>query len=102
MRVFLTMHKHKVTIATTLNDALRLCRADQYDLVVCDIGLPDGDAWELAQVARECGCPAIAVTGYGMPSDIAKAREVGFAEHLLKPFIVADLLAAIARVTAAG
>jgi len=94
----LVFHHHDVTPARTLKDAVRLCIKDKFDLVVCDIGLPDGDGWELARIARESGCPAIAVTGYGMASDVEKARSAGFAEHLLKPYLIDDLLSAITRV----
>ena len=93
----LAFHHHDVTPARTLKDAVRLCISGKFDLVICDIGLPDGDGWELGKVARECGCPAIAVSGYGMPDEVAKARSAGFAEHLLKPFMVDDLLSAITR-----
>src|SRR2546430_15423362 len=74
MRRLLAIHNHDITTATTLRDAVRLCINGKFDLVICDIGLPDGDGWELASVARKCGCPAIALSGYGMPGEVAKAR----------------------------
>jgi len=101
-RRILAIQNHEITTATTLSDAVRLCIKGKFDLVICDIGLPDGDGWELAKVARKCGCPAIAVTGYGMPSDIEKSKSAGFAEHLVKPFGIDDLSAAIARVVPEG
>ena len=47
-----------ITGASTLSDAVRLCINGKFDLVIADIGLPDGQGWELASVARTCGCPA--------------------------------------------
>ena len=90
-------HQHDVTSAATLADALRRCETSTFDLLICDIRLPDGDAWGLAKVARANGYPAIALTGCGLPTDVAKSASSGFAEHLLKPILFEELLAAISR-----
>jgi PAS domain S-box-containing protein len=57
-----------------------------FDVLVSDIGLPDGTGYELAERLRERGelC-AIALSGYGMEEDVRRSREAGFAEHLTKP-----------------
>jgi CheY-like chemotaxis protein len=89
---------YNVTAALTLADATTACREGKFDLLICDIGLPDGDGWGLAEMARTCGTKAIAFTGYGMPSDVEKARAAGFAAHLLKPVLLEDLRATIAAV----
>ena len=89
---------HEVTGAATHADAIRLCQAQHFDLVICDIGLPDGDGWDIAEVARECGSKAIALSGYGMPEDVAHARRSGFAAHLLKPITFERLRSAISGV----
>jgi len=98
MSRILARESHSVAGARTLEEAMRQCINGKFDLVLCDIGLPDGEGWEMATVARECGCSAIAMTGCGMADEVAKARDAGFADHLLKPFMVDDLLAAIARI----
>jgi CheY-like chemotaxis protein len=43
--------------------------------------------------------PGIAISGYGMDEDGRRSREAGFAEHLVKPIDVPQLIAAIRRVT---
>ncbi len=43
--------------------------------------------------------PGIAISGYGMDEDERRSREAGFAEHLVKPFSMPELIAAIRRVT---
>ncbi len=89
---------HAVSTATTVQDAVRTCGEGKFDLLLCDIGLPDGEGWDLAEVARKFGTKAIALTGYGMPSDVEKARTAGFAAHILKPVMLVDLRATIAAV----
>ena len=61
-------------------------RAGSHDIVLSDIGLPDGTGLDLVrQLKAERDIPAIALTGFGMDEDIAKCREAGFNAHLTKP-----------------
>ncbi len=84
---------HLVDVAGTLNDALRRCRAGNYDVALCDIGLPDGSGLELARTLKhECpGTRFVALTAHGMPGEVEQAVEAGFDAHLLKP-VTADTL----------
>ena len=51
-----------------------------------DLGLPDGTGTDLMRELREThGLRGIALSGYGMEEDIARAREAGFVSHLTKP-----------------
>jgi signal transduction histidine kinase len=61
--------------------------ADQpADLVICDIGLPDGTGWDVIRKLRGKGpVRAIAVSGYGMDHDLQRSREAGFSAHITKP-----------------
>lgn len=62
------------------------------DLLICDIGLPDGTGWDLLEKLRPHGpVRAIAVSGYGMEHDLKKSREAGFIEHLTKPINISNL-----------
>jgi len=85
IRRVLAKRGHEVTTASTLAEARHQCEVGGFDLVICDIGLPDGDGWELGKLAKKCGINAIALTGYGMKSDIAIGIESGFCAHLVKP-----------------
>ncbi len=68
------------------------------DLLICDIGLPDGTGWELLERLKTHGSVrAIAMSGYGMNSDVEKSREIGFAAHLTKPIDFQRLEALIAE-----
>jgi CheY-like chemotaxis protein len=78
--------EHSVTTATCVVDALQAADKDQFDLVISDLGLPDGTGLELmrSMLARR-PCKGIALTGYGRESDIDSSREAGFDAHLTKP-----------------
>ena len=94
---------HQVTSATTVATAAAAARQNGFDLIISDLGLPDGSGLDVMRQVRErYAGRAIALTGYGMESDIAASREAGFAEHLTKPVDMAALEAAIRRVGGTG
>jgi signal transduction histidine kinase len=68
-----------------------------FDLVISDIGLPDGGGCELLEELRAArpGLSGIALSGYGMHEDVTRSRLAGFAEHLTKPVGIDALDAAI-------
>jgi len=89
---------HRVTGASTVAAATAAARQDGFDLIISDLGLPDGSGLDvMRQLKAQYAGRAIALTGYGMDSDIAASREAGFAEHLTKPVDVQALESAIRR-----
>jgi two-component system CheB/CheR fusion protein len=91
---------HRVVTAGTVAEALAAVDRERPDLLVSDLGLPDGSGLDLVRelVARGDAIPAIALSGYGSPTDIRNSRAAGFAAHLVKPLDGAGpLSAAIAR-----
>jgi CheY-like chemotaxis protein len=96
----LTMAGHAVVTAPTIADAERLCASRAFDLLVCDLILPDGNAWDfLARLRETCDTPAIAISGYGMDVDVERSAAAGFAAHLTKPILFPRLVAAIEAAT---
>ncbi len=95
---------HEVETAGTIASALEVVEAGRFDLIVSDIGLPDGSGLELMRraVARRGAVPAIALTGYGMEEDIRRSREAGFTAHLTKPIDFAKLESMIRQVAPTG
>jgi len=69
------------------------------DVVVCDIGLPGMDGYEVARALRQSPAAAatflVAVTGYASDSDRERAYQAGFDAHLAKPAEAADILALV-------
>lgn len=94
---------HYVVDAATAAQALTLAAADSFDLVVSDLGLPDGDGQSLMAALRDTyGLTGIALSGYGMEDDLARSRDSGFYTHLIKPVELGALEAAIAAAPISG
>jgi len=59
---------------------------EMFDLLLCDIGLPDGTGMDfLKEIRKFDQTPAVALSGFGMDEDIARCEEAGFFTHLTKP-----------------
>lgn len=93
----LTRRKYKVKTAASLAQARELAAQNQFQLLISDIGLPDGSGIELMAelLAVNPKLRGIALTGYGMEEDIARSRNAGFRSHLTKPIRVQSLEAAL-------
>jgi CheY-like chemotaxis protein len=66
--------------------ALAAATSAPFDLVISDLGLPDGTGFELMRELRDRhGLSGIALSGYGMEEDVRRSREAGFRGHLTKP-----------------
>jgi len=77
---------HTTDNASSVAEALDEMRARPYDVLVSDIGLPDGTGWDLMASLGDARPPyAIAMSGFGSEQDMARSRAVGFRHHLLKP-----------------
>ncbi len=76
--------------------ALEKIERGKFDLILCDLGLPDGTGIDLIKkVRRTHSTPAIALTGFGMQEDVDRAAKAGFDAHLTKPVDLQRLEATI-------
>ena len=92
LRLYLEQLNHVVKTARTVSEALAGLAKEKFDVLISDIGLPDGDGWELLRRAGPSRPGyAIAMSGFGMNADRTKSRQAGFRNHLLKPFMPDDL-----------
>ncbi len=83
---------YEVETAADMQTALSCARTAQYDIIVSDLGLPDGSGFDfIAQLPPENRLRAIALSGFGMEADIARSRTCGFARHLVKPVNLVEL-----------
>ena len=103
MQKVLVAEGHKVEGAGDVATALRLAGEHSFDLVLSDLGLPDGSGIDLMRALRTKGMdlPGIAISGYGQESDMQATREAGFVAHLTKPVNLTRLKETIAKVSRA-
>jgi CheY-like chemotaxis protein len=98
----LVSHGHFVVRAAGAASALAAAERETFDLLVCDLTLPDGSGFELLPQLRSCSksreVPAIAISGSVYEDDIARCLTAGFSAHVAKPFDEDGLLAVIAEV----
>jgi two-component system CheB/CheR fusion protein len=84
--VLLEQLGHTVFSAPTLAEALAAIAPAHCDVLISDIGLPDGNGWELMTQLGDARPPyAIAMSGFGMSSDRQRSLQAGYRHHLLKP-----------------
>ncbi|MFL6603108.1 MAG: ATP-binding protein [Steroidobacteraceae bacterium] len=102
----LVSHGHFVIRAAGAVSALAAAEREKFDLLICDLSLPDGSGIELLPQLRACSSfpegriPAIAISGSVYEDDIARCLTVGFSAHVAKPFDEDRLRGVIAQVMA--
>jgi CheY-like chemotaxis protein len=105
-RVLARLLKHfgyEIAIAGTVEEALSVFRAQKFDAILSDIGLPDGTGYDImseAKRTRDGEIKGVALTGYGMSEDVRRSKEAGFDFHLTKPVDVAELRTVLRKLTA--
>ncbi|MES2974333.1 MAG: response regulator [Pseudomonadota bacterium] len=96
----LETYGYTVTLAGNCAQALQAADAGAFDIVVTDLGLPDGSGIELGRTLST-RMPVIALSGYGSMQDVERSVLAGFAGHLVKPATFSDLHAMVQKVLAA-
>jgi CheY-like chemotaxis protein len=98
LKILLERRGYKVTTAHSVAHGIECSRELEFDLLVSDIGLPDGDGYDLLiAIHKERPIKAIAISGFTTESDIERSRSAGFHHHLKKPFAFPELERAIAE-----
>ncbi len=99
LKHLLTRRQFNVTAAGSVTEGIAAAAKDKFDLVVSDIGLPDGSGFELmADLRSKYGLRGIALTGYGMEQDVQRSKDAGFVAHLIKPVRMESLEKVLAEV----
>jgi DNA-binding response OmpR family regulator len=92
------LEKRSYTIETapSVATALEAIERGKFDLILCDLGLPDGTGIDLIKKVRETrAISAIALTGFGMQEDVTRSEQAGSNAHLTKPVNLQRLEATI-------
>ena len=93
IKMQLEQRGYRVTTATDVASAVEAASTGVFDLLVTDIGLPDGSGLELMSRLRgKHALKGVVVSGYGMESDIEASRRAGFFAHITKPVDIDDLV----------
>lgn len=96
MQSSLSVEGFEVQTAVTLSEAMALLRHSPPDVIVLDLGLPDGDGLQLVQeVRRQRSVPIIVVSARHQEAQKIELLDAGADDYLTKPFSVGELLARI-------
>jgi CheY-like chemotaxis protein len=86
LQKLLCARNFEVKSAASIADAWALVAETKFDVLVSDIGLPDGDGYLLMRELKDrYGMTGIALTGYDLEDDIKLSQEAGFSVHITKP-----------------
>jgi two-component system CheB/CheR fusion protein len=89
LREALTFGNHEVVVAYNGPEGIAKARALRPEVVLCDIGLPGVDGYEVARAFRADeslkGTFLVALSGYALREDLQRARDAGFDHHMAKP-----------------
>ena len=98
----MTRWGHRVTSTASVEQARAAIASSEFDLLLSDVGLPDGSGLDVIVAFREkSDAPAVAMSGYGMEADLARTLAAGFAEHIVKPISAERLRELLAKFSGA-
>jgi CheY-like chemotaxis protein len=99
MRAMLDRDGYRVSVAASVAGAIDAAAAGEgFDLLICDIALPDGTGLDVLRMLRKTGAlRGLAVSGFGSDADVQRSIEAGFDAHLTKPITYQKLQDAIRR-----
>jgi CheY-like chemotaxis protein len=104
VRFLLERDGHEVLWARSGREGLSMAKADQPDLILMDLTLPEMDGWTATQTLKSepetASIPVIALTAHTLPGDRKRALEVGCDGYLSKPLNIAQFSQSIAETLA--
>jgi PAS domain S-box-containing protein len=90
---------HDISEADCTERALEIVRSKAFDVILSDIGLPDGSGYDvISQAKQKQRLKGVAITGFGTDEDIRRGREAGFDFHLTKPVDFHELRSVLEQV----
>ena len=95
---------HRVTALTGYREALAAAETETFDILISDLGLPDGSGLDLMRGIRRLGrsLPGIVLSGFGTEEDERQSKEAGFFAHLIKPVSINRLRDLLSQITING
>jgi CheY-like chemotaxis protein len=80
----LETYGYRVTHVATCAEAVRTAQRGDFDIVLTDLGLPDGSGIDVGRALSKA-LPVVALSGYGATPDLQRSAMAGFSGHLVKP-----------------
>jgi CheY-like chemotaxis protein len=97
----LTHFGHEISLADGAQNAQAMINSKEFDVVLCDIGLPDGSGYDVVAHAKRKGpVTAVALSGFAATEDVERGRRAGFDFHLAKPVDFHELRGVLAQIAA--
>lgn len=96
---YLELQGHEVHGTRNMASAVQALSASKFDVLISDIGLPDGDGWQLMR-KLDAKPFSIAMSGFGTHADRQRSLAAGYKHHLTKPFLPEDLDTILAEAAA--
>ena len=103
LAVVLTHAGYNVVTAASAPAALKAASERQFDVIISDIGMPEENGYDFIKRVRSLDphqggrIPAVSVTAYTTPKDVARAIAAGYQMHVPKPMDPAALVKAVAK-----
>lgn len=92
---------HEISVANGAKNALKIIDSKEFDVVLCDIALPDGSGYDvIAEAKRKRPVKGVALSGFAANEDIERGREAGFDFHLAKPVDFHELRTVLGQIAA--
>ena len=91
---------YDISTAGDARSALDMINTKKFDVVLCDIALPDGNGYDVVVEAKRKGAvKAVSLSVFAAPYDIERGREAGFDYHLAKPVDFHELRSVLGRIS---
>ena len=92
---------HEISVADSAQNALNVINSKEFDVVLCDIALPDGNGYDvIAEAKRKRPLKAVAISGFAATEDIERGKKAGFDFHLAKPVDFHELRTVLGQIAA--
>jgi len=97
LKELLELEGHEVHVEADGLAGVEAALQFQPEVILCDIGLPGIDGYEVARRLSAARVLLVAVTGYSSPDDVRRAQEAGFHHHIAKPADLEHLVRIVAE-----
>jgi CheY-like chemotaxis protein len=92
---------HEISTANDAHSALDKINSNEFDVVLCDIALPDGTGYDvITEAKRKRALKAVALSAFAARDDIERGKKAGFDFHLAKPVDFHELRSVLGQIAA--